>query len=188
MTVAKYDQMSLNELRQYVLTHREDIKAFHHYVDRSKSEGNMRILDLNNDQWEDQVKAAIRDSSQAIRWYFDRNEDNSDHLANITNWWQQLDNRTVIKYHITGMEVDIAAGIWEPTQLNSPQEIIIHEPQIKLGQVTAFVQYKNQEGLPNSLEAVAIDLDLTYDNLFVWSSHSKEVFIFSKIDHQNGNK
>jgi hypothetical protein len=36
MTLVNYNQMSLDELRRYVLTHREDINAFHIYVDRSK--------------------------------------------------------------------------------------------------------------------------------------------------------
>jgi len=32
MTVANYDGMSLDELRQYVLTHREDNNAFHAFM------------------------------------------------------------------------------------------------------------------------------------------------------------
>jgi hypothetical protein len=39
MTTINYNTMNLDELRQYVLTHREDIQAFHHYIDRSKSSG-----------------------------------------------------------------------------------------------------------------------------------------------------
>ncbi len=34
MTSANYETMGLDELRQYVLTHRENIQAFHVYVDR----------------------------------------------------------------------------------------------------------------------------------------------------------
>ena len=41
MTSANYETMELGELRQYVLTHRGDIQAFHVYVDRSKASGRM---------------------------------------------------------------------------------------------------------------------------------------------------
>lgn len=179
MTITKYNEMSLKELRQYVLTHREDIEAFHHYIDRSKSEEQMTILDLSDSQWEEKVKAAIRNSSQAIRWYGNRREDSYSAFSTITNWWKQLDNQQIVQYHITGMEVDKETGIWEPTQLSSPQKIIIREPNIKLGELTAFVNYRNQEGSTYSIEAVAIDLDLIEQNLFIWSTNSAEVVIFS---------
>jgi hypothetical protein len=179
MTITKYDEMSLKELRQYVLTHREDIEAFHHYIDRSKSEGQMTTLDLSDSQWEEKVKAAIRNNAQAIRWSCHRREENSSNLSKITNWWKQLDEKEIIQYHITGMEVDTATGILEPTQLSSPQKIIIREPNIKLGELTAFVNYRNQDGSTHSIEAVTIDLDLIEQNLFIWSIHSAEVFIFS---------
>lgn len=44
MTSANYETMGLDELRQYVLTHRENIQAFHVYVDRSKASGRMISL------------------------------------------------------------------------------------------------------------------------------------------------
>ncbi len=47
MTAANYDAMNLDELRRYVLTHREDINAFHAYIDRSKAAGRMISIDLN---------------------------------------------------------------------------------------------------------------------------------------------
>ncbi|MDX2240212.1 MAG: hypothetical protein NW224_05970 [Leptolyngbyaceae cyanobacterium bins.302] len=39
MTLMNYEAMNLDELRQYVLNHREDLNAFHMYVDRSKAVG-----------------------------------------------------------------------------------------------------------------------------------------------------
>lgn len=60
MTVAKYQAMSLNQLRQYVLTHREDIEALHVYIDRSKSEVRMVSLDMNDENWKEQVKNTIK--------------------------------------------------------------------------------------------------------------------------------
>jgi hypothetical protein len=43
MTAANYETMGLDELRQYVLTHRENVQAFHVYVDRSK-----RVFEKSN--------------------------------------------------------------------------------------------------------------------------------------------
>ncbi|WP_228054584.1 DUF6887 family protein [Gloeocapsopsis crepidinum] len=39
MTKADFDAMNLDELRRYVLAHREDVNAFYVYVDRSKASG-----------------------------------------------------------------------------------------------------------------------------------------------------
>jgi hypothetical protein len=59
MTSAKYQTMNLDELRRYVLTHRQDIEAFHVYVDRSKAKGSMITIDLNDKNWEEKVEQAI---------------------------------------------------------------------------------------------------------------------------------
>jgi hypothetical protein len=59
MTSAKYQTMNLDELRRYLLTHREDIEAFHVYVDRSKAKGRMITIDLNDKNWEEKVEQAI---------------------------------------------------------------------------------------------------------------------------------
>lgn len=59
MTLVNYQSMTLKELRRYVLTHREDIAAFHAYVDRSKSEGKMITINPNDDNWEKQIQQAI---------------------------------------------------------------------------------------------------------------------------------
>lgn len=57
-----YDAMSLDELRQYVLSHRENIKAFQHYVDRSKSSGRMITVKMNDSEWEDNLNQQIQQS------------------------------------------------------------------------------------------------------------------------------
>jgi hypothetical protein len=59
MTLVNYQAMTLKELRRYVLTHREDIAAFHAYVDRSKSEGRMITINPNDENWEAKVQQAI---------------------------------------------------------------------------------------------------------------------------------
>lgn len=178
MTTSKYYEMTLQELRQYVLKHREDIEAFHQYVDRSKFEGQMTTLDLSNNQWEEKIKVAIKNSSHAIRWYCDRQE-NNDKVISITNWWKNLDQKNIVKNHITGIEVDQEGGILEPTQINPPETLTINNPDIELHKSTALLKYKNQESKEYYIEAVTIDLDLNSQNLFVWSPNSAEVFIFS---------
>jgi hypothetical protein len=68
MTTANYDAMSIDELRQYVLTHREDLEAFHLYIDRSKASGRMITIDPDNNQWEQDLESRIQQST------FDKNE------------------------------------------------------------------------------------------------------------------
>jgi hypothetical protein len=60
MKPINYDASSLNELRQYVLTHREDTKAFYAYIDRSKSEGKMITVDLEDNHWEEKITERIQ--------------------------------------------------------------------------------------------------------------------------------
>lgn len=59
MTVVNYDAMSLDELRRYVLTHRQDVIAFQTYVDRSKAEGRMISIDLQDSRWEENLTNQI---------------------------------------------------------------------------------------------------------------------------------
>jgi hypothetical protein len=56
MTPENYDAMSLEDLRQYVLTHREDNNAFHSYIDRSKATGRMIGIDPSEPQWEENLE------------------------------------------------------------------------------------------------------------------------------------
>ncbi|MCY7335388.1 MAG: hypothetical protein LH613_04100 [Chamaesiphon sp.] len=60
MTSANYETMGLDELRQYVLVHREDIQAFHVYIDRSKASGRMITIDPNDPQWEENLDRSIK--------------------------------------------------------------------------------------------------------------------------------
>jgi hypothetical protein len=60
MTSANYETMGLDELRQYVLTHRENIQAFHVYIDRSKASGRMIAVDPSDPQWEQNLDRKIR--------------------------------------------------------------------------------------------------------------------------------
>jgi hypothetical protein len=63
MTEANLEAMSLNELRQYVLIHREDLNAFHLYVDRSKSSGRMITINPGDPNWENTLEQKIQQVS-----------------------------------------------------------------------------------------------------------------------------
>jgi hypothetical protein len=60
MTINNYDVMSLNELRQHVLKHREDIIAFQKYIDRSKFSGRMICIDPSDNEWEESITDRIQ--------------------------------------------------------------------------------------------------------------------------------
>ncbi|NET56718.1 MAG: hypothetical protein F6K47_11295 [Symploca sp. SIO2E6] len=63
MTLTNYNTMNLDELRQYVLTHREDINAFHVYVDRSKAVGRMITINPDDPNWEENLKQRIQQAT-----------------------------------------------------------------------------------------------------------------------------
>jgi hypothetical protein len=60
MTNAEYQAMGLDELRRYMLTHRDDRHAFQTYVDRSKAEGRMVTLDMGDPNWEQRLTERIQ--------------------------------------------------------------------------------------------------------------------------------
>lgn len=55
MTLMNYKSMELDELRRYMLRHREDIDAFQTYVDRSKAEERMINIDSEDPQWQREI-------------------------------------------------------------------------------------------------------------------------------------
>ncbi|GBF80539.1 DUF6887 family protein [Aphanothece sacrum] len=59
MTTLNYDEMSLDELRRYVLNYREDLNAFYAYIERSKATGRMITIDTNDQEWEDKLTHQI---------------------------------------------------------------------------------------------------------------------------------
>jgi hypothetical protein len=64
MTSPNYNVMDLDELRRYVLTHREDGDAFQIYVDRSKAEGRMISIDPADSLWEEEIARKLRSSQE----------------------------------------------------------------------------------------------------------------------------
>jgi hypothetical protein len=60
LTEANFETMNLNNLRQYVLIHREDLNAFHLYVDRSKASGRMITIDPSDPNWKNSLDQKIQ--------------------------------------------------------------------------------------------------------------------------------
>jgi hypothetical protein len=63
MTQANFNVMNLDELRRYVLAHREDINAFQIYVDRSKASGRMITINPGDPSWEDTLEQKIQQAT-----------------------------------------------------------------------------------------------------------------------------
>jgi hypothetical protein len=60
MTQANFNAMNLDELRRYILAHREDVNAFQIYVDRSKASGRMITINPGDPSWEDTLEQKIQ--------------------------------------------------------------------------------------------------------------------------------
>lgn len=65
MNETNYNDMSLDELRRYVLTHREDARAFQAYIDFSKATGRMINIDLTTSLF-DCPNESVRLQSRAV--------------------------------------------------------------------------------------------------------------------------
>jgi hypothetical protein len=63
MTQANFESMNLDELRHYVLVHREDINAFHAYIDRSKALGRMITIHPDDPNWEKVLEQRIQQAT-----------------------------------------------------------------------------------------------------------------------------
>ena len=60
MTKADMEAMDLDELRRYMLSHRDDTEAFYCYIDRSKASGRMITIDPGEPNWEEQLDQKIQ--------------------------------------------------------------------------------------------------------------------------------
>lgn len=63
MTENSFESMNLDDLRRYVLSHREDTEAFHTYIDHSKASGRMITIDPSDPGWERVVEQKIQQAS-----------------------------------------------------------------------------------------------------------------------------
>ncbi len=60
MTEVNYAAMSDRDLKQYMLTHRNDQTAFDAYMDRRHARPRGTAIDPNDPSWEEQMIAAIQ--------------------------------------------------------------------------------------------------------------------------------
>ena len=60
MNQVNYAVMNDQELKSYLLTHRDDKDAFYAYVDRRKSRSHDAAIKLNDPAWEEKIIAVIQ--------------------------------------------------------------------------------------------------------------------------------
>ena len=60
MSNINYAAMSDRELRQYILTHRDDREAFYAYMDRRHSRPSKVTIKLDEPAWQEKMISAIR--------------------------------------------------------------------------------------------------------------------------------
>ncbi|OCQ94445.1 hypothetical protein BCD64_07115 [Nostoc sp. MBR 210] len=60
MTKVNYAAMSDQELKSYLLNHRDDQEAFYAYMDRRKTRNRDAAIELNDPAWEEKIIALIQ--------------------------------------------------------------------------------------------------------------------------------
>ena len=60
MNQVNYTAMSDQELKSYLLTHKDDKEAFYAYMDRRKSRHRDAAIKLNDPAWEEKIIAMIQ--------------------------------------------------------------------------------------------------------------------------------
>ena len=60
MNQVNYTAMSNQELKSYLVTHKDDKEAFYAYMDRRKSRHRDAAIQLNDPAWEEKIIAVIQ--------------------------------------------------------------------------------------------------------------------------------
>jgi hypothetical protein len=60
MTKVNYAAMSDRQLKQYILTHRDDQEAFYAYIDRRHSRPHKLTIKFEDPAWEEKIVSAIQ--------------------------------------------------------------------------------------------------------------------------------
>lgn len=60
MSQGNYNSMTDQELKRYVLEHRDDNEAFYAYVDRSRAAGRLITIDPTDPEWEAKTLAKMQ--------------------------------------------------------------------------------------------------------------------------------
>jgi hypothetical protein len=63
MTVNDLNMMPLDDLRRYMLDHRDDVLAFQVYIDRSKAAGRMITIDPADPNWEEALQERLQQNN-----------------------------------------------------------------------------------------------------------------------------
>jgi hypothetical protein len=60
-----FASMSDQELKHYLVKHRDDQAAFHAYMDRRQTRSNKTAIELDDPDWQERVVALIQDQLNA---------------------------------------------------------------------------------------------------------------------------
>jgi len=60
MTKVNFAAMSDRQLKQYILSHRDDQEAFYAYIDRRNSRPNKLTIKFEDPAWEEKIISAIK--------------------------------------------------------------------------------------------------------------------------------
>lgn len=60
MTEVNYTAMSDQELKRYILNNRNDLEAFHVYMDRRRSLPNRTVVKFDDPAWEEKIVSEIQ--------------------------------------------------------------------------------------------------------------------------------
>ena len=61
MKKVNYVAMNAQELKRYMLAHREDREAFNAYLDRRHSHSNKTVIKFNDPAWEEKIISLIQE-------------------------------------------------------------------------------------------------------------------------------
>jgi hypothetical protein len=67
MTQVNYAQMSDQELKRYILTHRDDLAAFYVYMDRRHSRPHNVIIPFDDPDWEAKLVSSVQEQLERNR-------------------------------------------------------------------------------------------------------------------------
>lgn len=91
MTSINYSVMDISALRRYVLSNRDDIKAFQVYIDRSKEEGRMISVNSEELNWEEEL------SKRTPLFHHPQQQDYPNELIEVeTSTGQKLEVKTYL--------------------------------------------------------------------------------------------
>lgn len=123
------------------------------------------------------MSSSITYSNQAFRWYpGNDNPENKQKLEDITNWWRELNGKTINEIHITGIE-QYKDGNWIPIPQNTRQDrYTIQNPQLDNTSQT-IVSFTGENDL-KQIETICIDFDSHKQFIIIYSSTGIERYIF----------